>query len=80
MKKYKTSNFVTGPGPFPGVIDMFGTAGGNVEYRAAMLASRGFITYTLPYFNYEDLPKNFTEISYEYLKVKFFNGFSIRLF
>ncbi|XP_033635544.1 acyl-coenzyme A amino acid N-acyltransferase 1-like [Asterias rubens] len=45
-----------GPGPFPGVIDMFGTAGGLIEIRAAALASHGFASYALPYFAYKDLP------------------------
>ena len=64
---------LVGTGPFPGVIDMFGTAGGLVEFRAALLASRGFITYALPYFNFEDLPKNFIETDFEYLKVNYNN-------
>lgn len=29
---------------------MFGTVGGLVEYRAALLASRGFVTLALAYF------------------------------
>ncbi|KAJ8309355.1 hypothetical protein KUTeg_014229 [Tegillarca granosa] len=44
-----------GDGPFPGIIDLFGGAGGLMEFRAALLASRGFVTYALPYFNFEDL-------------------------
>ncbi|KAJ8308252.1 hypothetical protein KUTeg_013126 [Tegillarca granosa] len=44
-----------GEGPFPGVIDLFG-AFGLTEIRAALLASRGFITYPLPFHNFEDLP------------------------
>eukprot|EP00058_Branchiostoma_floridae_P000246 XP_002585734.1 hypothetical protein BRAFLDRAFT_72249 [Branchiostoma floridae] len=33
-----------GEGPFPGVIDMFGSTGGFADYRSALLASRGFAT------------------------------------
>ena len=46
-----------GDGPFPGMIDIFGGAGGIIELRAALLASHGFAALALPYFNYDDLPK-----------------------
>lgn len=46
-----------GDGPFPGVVDMFGTAGGLIEYRSAQLASRGFASLALAYLGYDDLPK-----------------------
>ncbi|XP_048738088.2 acyl-coenzyme A amino acid N-acyltransferase 2-like [Ostrea edulis] len=55
-----------GPGPFPGVIDMFGSGGGLFDHRAALLASRGFSVLALPFFAYEDLPDNLTEISLDY--------------
>ncbi|XP_060093119.1 bile acid-CoA:amino acid N-acyltransferase [Heteronotia binoei] len=45
-----------GQGPFPGVIDIFGGVGGLTEFRASLLASRGFATLALAYFGYEDLP------------------------
>ncbi|XP_072024027.1 peroxisomal succinyl-coenzyme A thioesterase-like [Amphiura filiformis] len=51
-----------GPGPFKGVIDMFGGSGGLIEFRAALLASRGFAAYALPYFGYEDLPDMVTDM------------------
>ncbi|KAJ3612597.1 hypothetical protein NHX12_020865 [Muraenolepis orangiensis] len=38
-----------GPGPFPGVLDMWGGGGGLVEYRAALLASHGFAAMTLQF-------------------------------
>ncbi|XP_033637066.1 acyl-coenzyme A amino acid N-acyltransferase 1-like [Asterias rubens] len=57
-----------GPGPFPGVIDMFGTSGGLIEMRAAMLASHGFACYALPYFNYRDLPKELWMLEAEYFR------------
>ena len=47
---------ITGDGLFPGVIDLFGTVGGLIEFRAALLASRGYATFALAYFAYEDLP------------------------
>ncbi|XP_076015848.1 bile acid-CoA:amino acid N-acyltransferase-like [Genypterus blacodes] len=38
-----------GVGPFPGVLDMWGGGGGLTEYRAALLASHGFVTLALDY-------------------------------
>ena len=61
-----------GDGPFPGVIDMFGVVGGIVEFRAALLASRGFAALALPYFNYEDLPQAkglYVNLELEYFEV-----------
>ncbi|XP_072044067.1 peroxisomal succinyl-coenzyme A thioesterase-like isoform X2 [Amphiura filiformis] len=57
-----------GPGPFKGVIDMFGGAGGLLAYRAALLASRGFAAYALPYFRYEDLPSSVGQVELEYFE------------
>ncbi|KAK3101148.1 hypothetical protein FSP39_001301 [Pinctada imbricata] len=55
-----------GTGPFPAIIDMFGGIGGLVETRAALFASRGFLTLALAYFNYKDLPVNFYDVHYPY--------------
>ena len=68
-----------GPGPFPGVIDMFGTAGGLTEFRAALLASRGFAALALAYFAYEDLPAKF-EFNLEYFEVSRLLLLSLNLF
>ncbi|XP_051808103.1 peroxisomal succinyl-coenzyme A thioesterase-like isoform X2 [Acanthochromis polyacanthus] len=38
-----------GPGPFPGVLDLWGAGGQLVEYRAALLASHGFASLALDY-------------------------------
>ncbi|XP_071369067.1 acyl-coenzyme A thioesterase 1-like [Centroberyx affinis] len=38
-----------GPGPFPGLLDLWGGGGGLVEYRSALLASRGFASLALDY-------------------------------
>ncbi|KAJ8373661.1 hypothetical protein SKAU_G00042410 [Synaphobranchus kaupii] len=38
-----------GPGPFPGVLDMWGGGGGLVEYRSALLASHGFVSMAMEY-------------------------------
>ncbi|XP_042322657.1 LOW QUALITY PROTEIN: acyl-coenzyme A thioesterase 1-like [Sceloporus undulatus] len=45
-----------GPGPFPGLLDLYGSGGGLVEYRASLLASRGYVTLALAYLAFEDLP------------------------
>ncbi|XP_038625750.1 bile acid-CoA:amino acid N-acyltransferase isoform X2 [Tachyglossus aculeatus] len=57
-----------GKGPFPGIIDMFGGIGGLVEFRASLLASRGFTVLALAYFGYEDLPKDALEVDLEYFE------------
>ena len=41
----------------PGILDLFGTGGGLMEHRAALLAAKGFTTLALAYFGYKDLPK-----------------------
>lgn len=38
-----------GTGPFPAVLDLWGGGGGLVEYRTALLASRGYVALTLEY-------------------------------
>lgn len=40
----------SGPGPFPGLVDMWGGGGGLLEYRSALLASRGYASLALEYF------------------------------
>ncbi|CAI9580563.1 unnamed protein product [Staurois parvus] len=57
-----------GPGPFPGVIEIQGTGGGLLEYKASLLASRGFATMALAYYNYEDLPKEMKDFHLEYFE------------
>ena len=67
-----------GSGPFPGVIDLFGTVGGLVEFRAAMLASHGLVGFTLSHALYEDLPSNKGIIDLEYFKVRYSHAAFIR--
>ncbi|XP_052552135.1 acyl-coenzyme A thioesterase 3-like [Tympanuchus pallidicinctus] len=57
-----------GDGPFPGVIDMYGDEGGLVEFRSSLLATRGFAALSLPYFDFEDLPKVMKEFKLEYFE------------
>ncbi|KAJ6654149.1 hypothetical protein lerEdw1_007418 [Lerista edwardsae] len=57
-----------GPGPFPGVIDMFGGSGGLIEFRASLLASKGFAVLALAFFAYDDLPAVLAKIDLEYFE------------
>ncbi|XP_067895593.1 acyl-coenzyme A amino acid N-acyltransferase 1-like isoform X1 [Heterodontus francisci] len=57
-----------GDGPFPGVVDLFGDEGGLTEFRACLLASRGFAALALPYFGFEDLPMTMTDFHLEYFE------------
>ncbi|KAJ8333346.1 hypothetical protein SKAU_G00422420 [Synaphobranchus kaupii] len=57
-----------GEGPFPGVLDLGGTAGGLLEYRGCLLANHGFATMSLAYFSFDDLPKKLLELHLEYFE------------
>ncbi|CAO2586870.1 Acyl-coenzyme A thioesterase 3, partial [Lemmus lemmus] len=57
-----------GNGPFPGIIDLFGVGGGLLEYRASLLAGKGFAVLALAYYNYDDLPKNMAIFHLEYFE------------
>ncbi len=56
-----------GEGPFPGVLDLFGTVGGIVEHRSALLASRGIASLALCYIGLND--RN-DPIDMEYFEVR----------
>ncbi|XP_067686473.1 acyl-coenzyme A amino acid N-acyltransferase 1-like [Haliotis asinina] len=58
--------FPAGEGPFPGVVDMIGITGGLAEFRAALMASRGFVCFALAYLGYDDLPTAVTDIDFDY--------------
>uniref|UniRef100_A0A672V3D7 Bile acid-CoA:amino acid N-acyltransferase n=1 Tax=Strigops habroptila TaxID=2489341 RepID=A0A672V3D7_STRHB len=57
-----------GPGPFPGVVDLFGGAGGLIEFRAGLLASRGFAVLALAFFAYDDLPHTLSQLDMDYFE------------
>ncbi|OWF54896.1 bile acid-CoA:amino acid N-acyltransferase-like [Mizuhopecten yessoensis] len=57
-----------GPGPFPGVVDMYGGLVTIVEGRAALLASRGFATMSLSYVHGKGLPQTLVDIELSYLE------------
>lgn len=47
---------------------MYGDEGGLVEFRSSLLATRGFAALSLPYFDFEDLPKVMKEFQLEYFE------------
>ncbi|XP_036131109.1 putative acyl-coenzyme A thioesterase 6 isoform X2 [Molossus molossus] len=57
-----------GEGPFPGIIDLFGSGGGLCEYRASLLAGHGFAVLALAYFRFEDLPESLNDVYLEYFE------------
>lgn len=59
-----------GEGPFPNVLCVSGSGGGirGAVETAALLASRGYATLALAYFNYEGRPPYLIEIPLEYFE------------
>ncbi|XP_059770590.1 acyl-coenzyme A thioesterase 6-like isoform X2 [Balaenoptera ricei] len=57
-----------GTGPFPGILDLFGSGGGLCEYRASLLAGHGFAVLALAYFRFEDLPEYLNNVCLEYFE------------
>lgn len=47
---------------------MYGDEGGLIEFRSSLLATRGFAALSLPYFDFEDLPKVMKEFKLEYFE------------
>ena len=45
---------------------MFGSHGGLIEFRAALLASHGFVVLALAFYAYKDLPGSFLNLELEY--------------
>ncbi|WAR09380.1 ACOT3-like protein [Mya arenaria] len=60
-----------GPGPFPGLIDMFGGLVSQVETRAALLASHGYATLSLAYMYAEGLPQEVAHVNIDYIREAF---------
>ncbi|XP_044928572.1 LOW QUALITY PROTEIN: acyl-coenzyme A thioesterase 1 [Mustela putorius furo] len=56
------------PGPFPGIVDIYGVGSGLLEHRASLLAGKGFAVMALAYHNYEDLPKGLEILHLEYFE------------
>ena len=47
----------TTQGQVPAILDLYGAPGGLRETRAAVLASHGYVTLALAFFNHDNLPK-----------------------
>ncbi|XP_005047049.1 PREDICTED: dynein light chain 1, axonemal isoform X3 [Ficedula albicollis] len=47
---------------------MYGDEGGLIEFRSSLLATRGFAALSLPYFDFEDLPRVMKELKLEYFE------------
>lgn len=58
-----------GPGPFPGVLDMWGGGGGLVEYRSSLLASHGFVSLALEYLSPD--PERTTSLEQRYFEMAY---------
>ncbi|XP_023147546.1 acyl-coenzyme A thioesterase 1-like isoform X2 [Amphiprion ocellaris] len=57
-----------GPGPFPGILDLWGGGGGLVEYRSALLASHGFATMSLDYLSCGQPVFTYVETAFNFIK------------
>ena len=60
---------LSGSGPFPGLIDMFGGLVSLVETRAALLASHGFASFALVYMYQDDLAQQVSDVDIRYIQV-----------
>uniref|UniRef100_A0A3P9CHU4 Acyl-coenzyme A thioesterase 4 n=1 Tax=Maylandia zebra TaxID=106582 RepID=A0A3P9CHU4_9CICH len=57
-----------GPGPFPTLLDMWGGGVGLLEYRSALLASRGYVSFSLDYLRSEHLS---ADVEFKYFETAF---------
>ena len=62
-----------GPGPFPGLLDLWGGEGHLLEYRAALLASRGFASLTLDYLTPKIASETGKMVDNQYFEVNLIN-------
>uniref|UniRef100_A0A665UG70 Acyl-CoA thioesterase 15 n=1 Tax=Echeneis naucrates TaxID=173247 RepID=A0A665UG70_ECHNA len=53
-----------GPGPFAGLLDLWGGGGGLLEYRAALLASHGYVCLALEYLRTSEMKSGKNEQLY----------------
>ena len=58
-----------GPGPFPALLDLWGGGGGLVEYRSALLASRGFLSLALEYLTIKTADSSSRNVGNAYFEV-----------
>ncbi|KAK6482649.1 peroxisomal succinyl-coenzyme A thioesterase-like [Huso huso] len=60
-----------GPGPFPGILDLWGGGGGLVEYRSALLASHGYASLALEYLFQKNRSEKSAVIGEQYFEAAF---------
>ncbi|MCJ8735951.1 hypothetical protein PDJAM_G00253440 [Pangasius djambal] len=60
-----------GPGPFPAVLDLWGGGGGLVEYRSALLASRGYVALALEYIGRVDADGKPYQVDSDYFEAAY---------
>ena len=63
-------DFSEGPGPFPGLLDLWGGGGKLVEYRSALLASHGFASLALDYLTPKITMETRKMVDHTYFEVK----------
>ncbi|KAM9349538.1 LOW QUALITY PROTEIN: acyl-coenzyme A thioesterase 1-like [Symphorus nematophorus] len=70
-----------GEGPFPAVLDLYTFGGGLSEKRAALLASRGFVTLTVSAYGHDDMSKKIKEVHLDYFEeaIEFLKKNKIRI-
>ncbi|XP_070785453.1 peroxisomal succinyl-coenzyme A thioesterase-like [Enoplosus armatus] len=59
----------SGPGPFPGLLDMWGVGGGLLEYRSALLASHGYASLALDYLTSGEVKS--ADVGFNYFEAAF---------
>lgn len=59
-----TCHVFLGTGPYPGVLDLWGSGGSLIEYRSSLLASHGFASMVLEYLTPNNLRLEDTDASY----------------
>ncbi|XP_041636845.1 peroxisomal succinyl-coenzyme A thioesterase-like [Cheilinus undulatus] len=59
----------SGPGPFPGLLDVWGGGGRVLEYRSALLASHGYVSLALDY--YPTLMLKTADLQLQYFETAF---------
>uniref|UniRef100_A0A3Q0RWW4 Acyl-CoA thioesterase 17 n=1 Tax=Amphilophus citrinellus TaxID=61819 RepID=A0A3Q0RWW4_AMPCI len=57
-----------GPGPFSGLLEMWGGGGGLLEYRSSLLASHGYVSLALDYTRHEHPSAN---LEFKYFETAF---------
>ena len=60
-----------GPGPFPGLLDLWGGGGQLVEYRASLLASHGIASLALDYLTPKITMETGKMVELQYFEVNF---------